>query len=105
MILLKIENLGFLFYTGFRGFLISCVSILKSYLIFSCYTYNQDSATWIKRVIAGPGDTVSYEDGYLLVNGTSKETAEWSGKTTKAGDQTYPIALSDNEYFVIGDIH
>lgn len=63
----------------------------------------QDSGTWIKRVIAGPGDTVSYEDGYLLVNGTSKETAEWSGKTTEAGDQTYPIALSDEEYFVIGD--
>lgn len=62
-----------------------------------------NSSTWIKRVIAGPGDTVSYESGYLLVNGTSKETAEWYGETTEAGDQTYPLTLKEDEYFIIGD--
>lgn len=66
------------------------------------FTY-PNSSTWINRVIAGPGDTVSYEAGYLLVNGTSKETAEWYGETTEAGDQTYPLTLKEDEYFIVGD--
>lgn len=62
-----------------------------------------ENDTWIKRVIAGPGDTVYYESGYLLVNGTSKDTAQWWGKTTNVGDQSYPLTITKDEYFVIGD--
>ncbi|WP_455717907.1 signal peptidase I [Anaerosporobacter sp.] len=65
--------------------------------------FTMPGGSWINRIIAGPGDTVSYESGYLLVNGTSKETAEWCGKTTNSGDQTYPLTLKEDEYFVIGD--
>lgn len=65
--------------------------------------FTMPNDTWIKRVIAGPGDTVYYESGYLLVNGTPKDTAEWCERTTNTGDQMYPLTLKEDEYFVIGD--
>lgn len=55
-------------------------------------------AVMIKRIIAGPGDTVDIRDGIVLVNGSPCE-----GPETLAGDLPLPVTLAGDEYFVLGD--
>lgn len=55
---------------------------------------------YMKRVLAGPGDDISFDKGTLLVNGHIvkepylPEPGQWS---------TAPERLRENEYFVAGD--
>ncbi|MCD7805782.1 MAG: signal peptidase I [Lachnospiraceae bacterium] len=57
--------------------------------------------TYIKRVVAVPGDTVLIQDGYLYVNG-EQEQGDYE-KMADAGLLETEITLGENEYIVLGD--
>lgn len=60
------------------------------------------SKSYIKRVIATPGDTVSIDDGQVYVNG--KALAESYVPVRFRDQRSYPdTALKANQYFVMGD--
>ena len=57
----------------------------------------------IKRIAAGPGDTVEITDGTLYLNGVARtETLEAKG-IEFAGIAAEPVTLKEGEYFVLGD--
>ena len=63
------------------------------------------SEVLVKRVVAGPGDTVEIDDdaGVVIVNNVIlSEPYIYSGTYNKGG-QNGPITLGENEYFVLGD--
>lgn len=53
----------------------------------------------IKRIIGLPGETISYEEGILYINGKKTEDP-YAGKYQISGVNT---VLADDEYFVLGD--
>lgn len=57
----------------------------------------------IKRIAAGPGDTVEITEGTLYLNGVAR-TEAFEGKSIEfAGIAAEPITLKEGEYFVLGD--
>ena len=58
--------------------------------------------SYIKRVIGLPGDTVSVEDGFVIVNG--KKLVENYVLPEYRDDRSYALqAVPPNQYFVLGD--
>ncbi len=58
--------------------------------------------SYIKRVIGLPGDTVSVQDGYVLVNG--KKLVENYVPEEYRDDRPYPATVvPPDDYFVLGD--
>ena len=53
----------------------------------------------VKRIIGLPGETISTEDGKVLINSTPLES-DWSKEST---DDFVQITLNENQYFVLGD--
>ncbi len=57
----------------------------------------------IKRIAAGPGDTVEITEGTLYLNGVAR-TEAFEGKSIEfAGIAAEPVTLKEGEYFVLGD--
>jgi len=67
------------------------------------FLYPRDhQKSYIKRVIAVPGDTVRIDDGEVYVNG--KAIAEPYVPSEYQDERSYPqISLAANQYFVMGD--
>lgn len=66
------------------------------------YYPRETSESYIKRVIGLPGDTVSVDDGYVIVNG--KKLQENYVPPEYRDDRSYPTTVvPPNEYFVLGD--
>ena len=62
---------------------------------------NENSHYYVKRVVAGPGDTVRIADGTLYVNG---QESKWvTERILDAGIAENEIILGNKEYFCIGD--
>lgn len=61
-------------------------------------TFDGRDASYVKRVIGLPGDTVEFSSGTLYVNGSPLSEPYVSSETE---DMT--IALGPDEYFVLGD--
>lgn len=60
--------------------------------------------TLVKRVIAGPQDTVEITDGLVIVNGEILEEPYIYAETNeREGEVEYPVTLGEDEYFVLGD--
>ena len=58
----------------------------------------------IKRVIAGPGDWITIEDnGDVLVNGELLDEPYVKEKALGECDQTFPLQLSEDRWFLMGD--
>ena len=58
----------------------------------------------VKRVVAGPTDTVQIEEGYLYVNGEACEDEDGENiMIANAGVADSKIRVGENEYFVLGD--
>ncbi len=67
------------------------------------FLYPRDhKKSYIKRVIAGPGDTLRIDNGQVYVNG--KPIAEPYVPARYQDERSYPaITLAANQYFVLGD--
>ncbi|WP_242840973.1 signal peptidase I [Butyrivibrio sp. AE3004] len=65
---------------------------------------NEKSHYYVKRVVAGPGETVKIVDGNLVVNGETvvTESREYD-KMEEAGIAENEIKLGNGEFFVLGD--
>lgn len=65
----------------------------------------KDGRQYVGRVIAKNGDEVEItDDATLLINGSHVYESDIFYKTQKYGDeQSYPMALEDNQYFVLCD--
>jgi signal peptidase I len=62
----------------------------------------EPTTSYIKRVIGLPGDTVSVEDGYVIVNG--KKLVENYVPPEYRDDRSYPqVVIPPGQYFVLGD--
>ncbi len=62
----------------------------------------EPTTSYIKRVIGLPGDTVSVDDGYVIVNG--KKLVENYIPPEYRDDRSYPpIVIPPDQYFVLGD--
>ncbi|MCW3062892.1 MAG: signal peptidase [Solirubrobacterales bacterium] len=67
-------------------------------------TPQRSSQTFIKRVVAGPGDTVRIIDGHAIVNG-KRQKDNYIAPCQSAGSCTFPktITIPSGEYFMMGD--
>jgi signal peptidase I len=64
---------------------------------------NSNSHYYVKRVVAGPGDTVQITDGNLYINGSIGAKESKYDKMEDAGIAENAIKLKSGEYFVLGD--
>jgi len=69
-------------------------------------TPQESSQTFIKRVVAGPGDTIYIWNGHVYRNGVaesdSKYTEPCGGDPSQCNFRT-PIKIPPGEYFMMGD--
>ena len=62
-------------------------------------------STFVKRVVAGPGDTLKIVDGHPIVNGEAIDESEWTLRKCRLSDCNYPeeITIPPDHYFMMGD--
>ena len=61
---------------------------------------------FVKRVVAGPGDTVSVENGVPIVNGEPADDPEWNAQSCGGGaacNLSREIEIPEDHYFMMGD--
>lgn len=60
---------------------------------------------FVKRIVAGPGDTLSIKDGHPVVNGVEKENEPYTNPCDSAGACNLPktITIPTDHYFMMGD--
>lgn len=64
---------------------------------------NENSHYYVKRVIGLPGDTISIQDGSVMINGSLYEEDGMYDKMEDGGIAETEIVLGEDEYFVLGD--
>lgn len=58
----------------------------------------------VKRIIGLPGETVSYHDGALYINGVKLEEEYIEpGRDVNSQNQVWEYKCGDNEYLILGD--
>ena len=62
---------------------------------------NENVHTYVKRVVAVPGDTVRISNGLLYVN--DEQTDLFSDNIANAGIAALDLKVGEDEYFVMGD--
>jgi len=67
-------------------------------------TAGSSSETFVKRVVAGPGDTLSIEAGYAVVNGEVRDEP-YAAACGSGGSCNMPrtITIPPEMYFMLGD--
>ena len=63
----------------------------------------KENTYYIKRIIGLPGETVQIVDGDIYINGEVLEESYGREMIRDPGLAAEPIALGDDEYFVLGD--
>jgi signal peptidase I len=68
-------------------------------------TPEESDQNFIKRIVAGPGDTLSVRDGHPVVNGVEKTDEPYINACTGGlgCDFPIPITIPPNHYFMMGD--
>ena len=64
---------------------------------------NENSHYYVKRVIGIPGDTISIQDGQVMIDGLPYEEDGIYDKMESGGIAETAITLGEDEYFVLGD--
>jgi signal peptidase I len=64
----------------------------------------ESGQTFIKRVVAGPGDTISIHDGHVIRNGVQEKDSYIAqcGTDSSCNFRT-PIVIPPGDYFMMGD--
>ncbi len=67
-------------------------------------TPQESSTTFIKRVVGGPGDRISIQDGHVIRNGV-REKDSYIAQCGGTGACTFskPIVVPPGDYFMMGD--
>lgn len=67
-------------------------------------TSQESSTTFIKRVVAGPGDLISVVDGHAVLNGVTEHEPNVAGCSdpTRCSFPT-PVRVPAGDYYVLGD--
>lgn len=66
----------------------------------------QSEDTFVKRIVAGPGDTIAVEDGIPIVNGKPEQPDGYEITPCAGGsgcNMPEPITVPDGHYFMMGD--
>ena len=92
-------------YNGQRIFINSFVYLISSPKAGDVVVFlpngKENAHYYVKRVVAGPGDSVAIRDGILYVNG---EESPWvEEKLAEAGIAAEEFTVENGEYFCIGD--
>ena len=68
-------------------------------------TVERSDENFIKRIVAGPGDTLSVRDGHPVVNGVIKADEPYAKPcgASSSCNLTKPIVIPPDHYFVMGD--
>ncbi len=68
-------------------------------------TPEQSSQNFIKRIVAGPGDTLSVRNGHPVVNGVEKTDEPYTMPCGSSGSCNLPktIVIPPDYYFMMGD--
>jgi len=69
-------------------------------------TAEESSQNFIKRIVAGPGDTLSIKEGHPVVNGVEKKDEPYTnpcGSDTEVCDMPKTITIPPDHYFMMGD--
>jgi signal peptidase I len=68
-------------------------------------TAEESDQNFIKRIVAGPGDTLSVRDGHPVVNGVEKKDEPYTLPCGNGGacDLPMPIKIPAGHYFMMGD--
>jgi signal peptidase I len=68
-------------------------------------TPGESSQNFIKRIVAGPGDTLSVRNGHPIVNGVEKTDEPYTMPcgTAAACNLPKPITIPPDYYFMMGD--
>jgi len=68
-------------------------------------TAAESSQNFIKRIVAGPGDTLSVKNGHPVVNGVEKTDEPYTNPCGNAGACNMPrtITIPPGHYFMMGD--
>ncbi len=68
-------------------------------------TVAESSQNFIKRIVAGPGDTLSVRDGHPVVNGVEKTNEPYTIPcgASAACNLPKPIVVPPDSYFMMGD--
>ena len=74
-------------------------NIDNEYAYSSNISSNRANELYVKRIVAIPGDTISYSNGEITVNGNVVEK-EYSDRWVL---KVNTITLKENEYFIMGD--
>jgi signal peptidase I len=66
---------------------------------------NMAEENFIKRVVAGPGDTLRIVDGNPIVNGEEIDQSDWTLRACEGAGCDYPeeITIPEDHYFMMGD--
>jgi signal peptidase I len=65
----------------------------------------KDTVNYIKRIVAGPGDTVSIAHGHPVVNGVEKTDEPYTNPCGQGGACDLPVQITvpPDSYFMMGD--
>jgi signal peptidase I len=68
-------------------------------------TSDESSQNFIKRIVAGPGDTLSVRDGHPVVNGVEKKNESYILPCGSSSACNLPktITIPPDDYFMMGD--
>ena len=66
------------------------------------YHPNVPDQPLVKRIVAGPGDTVAFQGGVVLRNGASVDEA-YVGTGFQSFDDREPVRVPEGFYYVLGD--
>jgi signal peptidase I len=63
----------------------------------------RDTVTFIKRIVAGPGDKIAFEHGRVVLNGKPQKEPYVQPCDDNACNLTAPITVKDGSYYLVGD--
>jgi signal peptidase I len=68
-------------------------------------TPQESSQTFVKRVAAGPGDTISMRNGHAIRNGVEEQDSKYTEPCGTDPSCTFPtpVTIPAGDYFVLGD--